>query len=839
MIDGADGDTLEGCIDGLYGDLLHGWVIDSASPDLRVAVELYLDESFIAVTRADQHQAGQHRAVDDGLHGFSFLIPRPWLNQSNAISVRVANQGPWLTGRIDLEDWSASGSEQTVNVPQVTPISAKSPTSADNVGTDKPDTITGMPVVAPGSHALHDGGLLIQGWAIDPQDPDRHVEVLVREGRIVHGRTSANLRHPALVRNSSADHGFKLDLPLSLADGGLHELQVENDLGETLVGSPLTVNVRPEGLAASLYKLWPGTDKSRRQPPFQLLLSLAQEQDKRAPHSLPFSAYPHWFELQKQEPLPPAGKSSPTVGALLLDEEKVSARSLAATKKSLRSQKIKIQHSKQVPINQAVDGLEYLLQKQVDVVVVIIAGDRLAPQALPRLLAGLQHNDEAGAPAWIYPDCDQDDEKGNRTNPWLKPAWDPDYFFGNDIFSIGALYSAAILRKALEWLVLEAPIASNAGQHWHYLACALVAVTGRTEARVAHLPMVLYHRAAEQPAESFLMPDDPARSAALQWSSTQMDAQSTVEAIPDFPGLKRVQWSLPAQKPKVSLIIPTRDQYTLLNRCLSSLLQYTDYPNLEIIVVDNDSQCERTLNYFDELAEQGVKVIRYPHPFNYPAINNMAVTSAKGSLIGLINNDIEITSEQGGWLTEMVSQLLRPGVGVVGAKLQWANGMVQHGGVVVGVNGLAAHVGNNWMMDDSGYLGNNQIVRQQSAVTAACLLTTKAAWDNVGGLNANDFAVNFNDVDYCLRLRRAGYLVIWTPFANLVHSESASRGLDIELSKAARSRREQQNLRLHWTNHLQVDPSYHPGLSLDHSVGSYGGLKMPPGPLNVRFNNMF
>lgn len=827
--------TLQGRIDGLYGDLLYGWAMDSASPDLRVAVELYLDDCFFAVSRADQPQAGLAKDVGDGLHGFSFHIPRAWLNQANSVSVRIANQGPWLEGRIDLQDWADADAELAAIDPQQgnaiigREATAKKPASSD-------DAPSAMPTAAPSSHALYDGGLLVQGWAIDPDDPDRYVQVQAREGKRVLAQTPADLLHPALVRRSSADHGFKLDLPWSLADGELHELHIENDLGETLIGSPLRVCIRPEGLAASLHQFWPGGEKSREDASYKLLLRLAQEQDKRAPHSLPFSAYPQWFELQ--QPLPSTDKPQAAIGALVLDEGDLSPKAVDVTIKSLKRQKIKVQHIKQLPASQAVDGINYLLQQGVVAVTVINAGDHLAPQALPRLLTALQPQDNGITPAWVYPDCDQDDKQGGRSNPWLKPAWDPDLFLGCDIFSLGALYSADILQQALTYLAENNPPESAAQQHWQYVACAVVAVTRETDAAVGHLPQVLYHRAAGQGAEPHLLPDDPARTDALHWLVKHMDAQARVTAVPEYPALKRVQWSLPAVKPKVSLIIPTRDQYKLISRCLGSLLRYTDYPNVEVIVVDNDSQCERTLAYFDKLAEQGVKILRYPHPFNYSAINNLAVTAASGELIGLINNDIEISADQAGWLTEMVAQLLRPGVGAVGAKLQWSNGMVQHGGVVVGVNSLAAHVGNSWMNDDPGYLGINQLVRQQSAVTAACLLTTKTVWDEVGGLNAADFAVNFNDVDYCLRVRRAGHAVIWTPFATLVHAESASRGLDIEPSKAVRSQREQQNLRLHWTNHLVVDPSYHPGLSLDHSVAPYGGLKLPPNASEVRFNRI-
>ncbi|EPM75850.1 glycosyl transferase family protein, partial [Pseudomonas syringae pv. actinidiae ICMP 18804] len=152
-------------------------------------------------------------------------------------------------------------------------------------------------------------------------------------------------------------------------------------------------------------------------------------------------------------------------------------------------------------------------------------------------------------------------------------------------------------------------------------------------------------------------------------------------------------WPLPTTLPRVSLIVPTRDQLGLLRACIEGLLTATDYPNLEIIVVDNQSSDPHTLMYLQQLTERGVRVLPYPHAFNYSAINNYAVTQATGELIGLVNNDIEIIAAD--WLKEMVSQLLRPNVGAVGAKLLWPNRMVQHGGVVVGVNGLAAHTGNN------------------------------------------------------------------------------------------------------------------------------------------------
>ncbi len=253
----------------------------------------------------------------------------------------------------------------------------------------------------------------------------------------------------------------------------------------------------------------------------------------------------------------------------------------------------------------------------------------------------------------------------------------------------------------------------------------------------------------------------------------------------------------------------------------------TDYPDLEIIVVDNQSTDPQTLAYLAELIQRGVKILAHPHPFNYSTINNRAASVATGELIGLVNNDIEII--ESGWLKEMVSQALRPGIGAVGAKLLWPNRMVQHGGVVVGVNGLAAHAGNTLEQRDAGYLGMNQVTRRQSAVTAACLLLRKSLFDSIQGLDERAFPVAFNDVDLCLRIHELGLRNLWTAFAQLIHAESASRGKDISPEKMARAQREQQLFTERWSVSYR-DPYYHPALSLDYLTGPYGGLSLPPEP---------
>ena len=205
-------------------------------------------------------------------------------------------------------------------------------------------------------------------------------------------------------------------------------------------------------------------------------------------------------------------------------------------------------------------------------------------------------------------------------------------------------------------------------------------------------------------------------------------------------------------------------------------------------------------------------------------MNNRAVEVAQGELIALINNDIEVLESD--WLNEMVRQLLRPNVGAVGAKLLWANNFVQHGGVLLGQHGLAGHIGNDWHSNDSGYFGMNQRVRGVSAVTAACLLCRREDYIAVGGLNEIELPVNFNDVDFCLRLGKLGKRILWTPHARLRHLESASRGKDLLPEQQARFEREKRYMRKNWTAVFTHDPFYNCNLNLDRY--SHAGLAIPP-----------
>ncbi|GAI44454.1 unnamed protein product, partial [marine sediment metagenome] len=257
----------------------------------------------------------------------------------------------------------------------------------------------------------------------------------------------------------------------------------------------------------------------------------------------------------------------------------------------------------------------------------------------------------------------------------------------------------------------------------------------------------------------------------------------------------------------------TRNRLNLLQQCIDSIVAKTEYANYEIIIVDNNSDDEDTLKYLDTISrEKRIRVIRDMRPFNYSALNNGAVQEAKGEFVGLINNDIEVISAN--WLSEMVSIASQPGVGAVGARLWYPDDTLQHGGVILGLLGAAGHAHKGLPRGAPGYFGRAQLTQTLSAVTAACLIVRKDIFTQVGGLDEENLKVAFNDIDFCIRVRQAGYRNVWTPFAELYHHESASRGTEDTPEKQARFLREVNFLKERWGRVLREDPAYSPNLTL-------------------------
>lgn len=230
------------------------------------------------------------------------------------------------------------------------------------------------------------------------------------------------------------------------------------------------------------------------------------------------------------------------------------------------------------------------------------------------------------------------------------------------------------------------------------------------------------------------------------------------------------------------------------------------------MVVDNQSRDPATLAYLQEIAQRdSVHVLRHPYPFNFSTLNNFAVKKARGEVVCLLNNDTEVTSPD--WLEEMLSRLLQPRVGAVGAKLHYSDGRIQHAGDTVGPGGCANHLHHLLPENAPGYANRAALAQDLSAVTGACLMTRRALYFSLGGLNERDLPIAFNDVDYCLRLREAGWRVVWTPYATLYHHESVSRGRDQSPEGKARAKREVAYMVRRWGHIMHHDPFYNPNLS--------------------------
>ncbi|MCX2780159.1 glycosyltransferase family 2 protein [Microbulbifer thermotolerans] len=431
--------------------------------------------------------------------------------------------------------------------------------------------------------------------------------------------------------------------------------------------------------------------------------------------------------------------------------------------------------------------------------------DTLAPHALQRVCAEIGKNPDAQL---IYSDEDKIDVAGERFDPHFKPNWNPDL-----LLSQNYICHLTVLRRELVNQVGGFRVGTEGSQDHDLLLRCMPYLDARN---VVHIPEILYHwRAIEGSTAQSSSSKDYAAEAGLRAVGDYLQAAwsgATVEPG-TAPNTYRVRWPVPNSEPLVSLLVPTRDGYDILKPCIDAILTRTDYRNFELLILDNQSRCENTLNYLREVADDPrVSVHRWDYPFNYSAINNFGATFARGEILGLINNDIEPINSD--WLTEMVTHACRPEIGCVGAKLYYPNDTIQHGGVILGIGGVAGHSHKYFQRDDYGYFSRLHLVQNLSAVTGACLLLRKSVFEEVGGLDEENLAVAFNDVDLCLKVREAGYRNLWTPYAELYHHESVSRGADNTTAKRRRAQREAEYMRRRWGSLLDNDPAYNPNLTL-------------------------
>lgn len=280
------------------------------------------------------------------------------------------------------------------------------------------------------------------------------------------------------------------------------------------------------------------------------------------------------------------------------------------------------------------------------------------------------------------------------------------------------------------------------------------------------------------------------------------------------PTTYKIQYDIKGT-PLVSIVIPNKDHTDDLEKCLSSVYGKSTYKNFEVIVVENNSTEGKTFEYYKEVQSKykNLKVITWENGFNYSAINNFAVRQASGKYVLLLNNDIEVITPD--WLEQMLMFAQRDDVGAVGAKLYYSDDTIQHAGVIVGLGGVAGHSHKYFDRDNHGYMARASIAQNLSACTAACLLVRKSVYEEVGGLDEN-YAVAFNDIDFCMAIRKAGYLIVFTPYAEFYHYESKSRGDEDTPEKRARFNSEIFRFQDKWGDELKVgDPYYNPNLTLD------------------------
>ena len=441
--------------------------------------------------------------------------------------------------------------------------------------------------------------------------------------------------------------------------------------------------------------------------------------------------------------------------------------------------------------------------------------DLLPPHALFYMVRAIAANPDA---RMLYSDEDKLDEQGRRYDPYFKSDWNLDLFYSHNLVTHLAFY-----RRDL--------IARTGGLRDAYAGAqdydlVLRAIEHIEPAQIVHVPFILYHwRAHAGSTATADLNIKPYAMLAGERALNDHFKRIGARARAQFVGHGyRARYKLPDVPPLVSIIIPTRNMVHLVKVCIESIKAKTRYKNYEIILMDNGSDDPAALAYFAEQAQaDNFRVIRDDSPFCYSAINNLGAREARGEVLVFLNNDIEIITHE--WLDELVSQACRPGVGAVGARLLYPNGMLQHAGIVLGIGGWAGHSHKGFSSLAHGYVGRASLISSFSAVTGACLAVQKQHFMKVGGFDEVNLRVACNDVDLCLKFTEIGLRNIYTPFASLFHHESATRGYEDTPEKMARFQKEVSYMRSRWPALMANDPAYSPNLTLDHEDF---GLAWPP-----------
>ncbi len=431
--------------------------------------------------------------------------------------------------------------------------------------------------------------------------------------------------------------------------------------------------------------------------------------------------------------------------------------------------------------------------------------DELSPDSLFWIVDAINRNKDADL---IYSDEDKIDEEGRRFDPHFKSDFNYELLLAQNM-----VCHLSVFRRSLVTELGGFRVGFEGAQDYDLI---LRVIEKSSQSKILHVPRILYHwRALKGSTAREIRSKSYAAEAgrrALE-EHIQRSGQSAKVVIPDpSTAHYRVRFALNKPHPMVSILIPTRDRFELLQKCIESIALKTKYQPLEIIVIDNESTSAETLNYFTKLEAKGIRVVRSGGPFNFSKLMNAAARVASGQVLLLLNNDIEVVSAD--WIDEMLSFAQQASIGCVGAKLWYPNDSIQHAGIVLGIGGVAGHSHKRLAKGLRGYFNRAVSHQAVSAVTAACLMVRREVYEAVGGFD-EDLPVAFNDVDFCLRVQALGYRNVFTPYAELYHHESLSRGDDTSPSQATRFKAEVDFMRKRWGKALERDPFYNPNLTLD------------------------
>ncbi|OQB40436.1 MAG: Chondroitin synthase [candidate division CPR1 bacterium ADurb.Bin160] len=430
--------------------------------------------------------------------------------------------------------------------------------------------------------------------------------------------------------------------------------------------------------------------------------------------------------------------------------------------------------------------------------------DDLAPHALFKVVETLNNNKKID---FIYSDEDKVELNGQHVDPFFKPDWSPDMFL-----STNYICHLSVIKKSIVDQVGGFRVGYEGSQDYDLF----LRITEQTN-NIFHIPTILYswRKTNKSTASEYSIKGyaNQASTIAIYDSFKRRGLQGTVKNGL-LEGSFRVKYKITG-KPLVSIIIPTKDKVIYLKRCIQSILDKTTYQNYEILIIDTGSKEKNTLVYYKKLKSKNkIKFFNWNFPFNYSAVNNFGVEHSKGEYILLLNNDTEIITPD--WIESMLEHAQRKNIGAVGAKLLYPNNRIQHAGIIIGLGGVAGHV--QKMSEDLHYiplLWNKDLIRNYSAVTAACLMIKKTKYLEVRGLDTK-YRIAFNDVDFNLKLIKRGYYNLYTPYAKLYHHESISVGTPQQGNRGLEEfQKEIILMENKWKTHSYVDPYYNINLTLD------------------------